>query len=206
MGTKKLQEIIAVLRDWLVSIYLYQKGADEIPVFVVKDVNFVLLDSIRPLFARERFIILTQDDISQGSDVFCLQLLSIKNHSDLFYGSDILSNFKIEKTDLRASLELDLRNKRVQLREGYLSQDKWKDFLKHILLGMQIVREWALLLKSPDMKIPKDIKELLSLFDIAWSCNSQNFYYLLDDKVEEWEIPALIHRIHVYLSDLCNKI
>ncbi|MCX6824679.1 MAG: hypothetical protein NTY80_00500 [candidate division SR1 bacterium] len=206
MGTKKLQEIIAVLRDGLVSIYLYQKGADEIPVFVVKDVNFVLLDSIRPLFARERFIILTQDNISQGSDVFCLQLLNIKNHSDLFYGSNILSNFKIEKTDLRASLELDLRNKCVQLREGYLSQDKGKDFLKHILLGMQIVREGALLLKSPDMKIPKDMKELLSLFDIAWSCNSQNFYYLLDDKVEEGEIPALIHRIHVYLSDLCNKI
>ncbi|HBB03779.1 TPA: hypothetical protein DCZ39_02630 [Patescibacteria group bacterium] len=61
-------------------------------------------------------------------------------------------------------------------------------------------------MKSPDIKIPKDMKELLSLFDVAWSCNSQNFYYLIEDRVEERKVPALIHDVHHYLSELCTKI
>jgi hypothetical protein len=92
------------------------------------------------------------------------------------------------------------------LREEYLSQDNGRDFLKHLLPGMQILREWALLLKSPDITLPKDIKELLSLFDVAWSCNSQIFYYLIEDKVEDRKIPALIHDVHTYLSDVCAKV
>jgi len=206
MTIKKLQNIVSVLKDWLVSIYLYQKGDVQVPVFVVEEVNFVFLNTIRSFFAREKFIILTQDDINEGNDVFCLKLLHIKNHSELFYGNDILLHIKFIKSDLRSALELEIRNKRIQLREDYLSQDEWRSFLKHLLPGMQILREWALLLKSPDIKLPKDIKELLSLFDVAWSCNSQIFYYLIDDNVEERKIPSLIHDVHQYLSDICTKI
>jgi len=74
----------------LISIYTYQKGTEKIPVFIVKEVNFVFLNSIRSFFAREKFIILTEDDIREGNDVFCLKLLHIKNHSELYYGNDIL--------------------------------------------------------------------------------------------------------------------
>ncbi len=206
MTTKKLQNIVSVLKDWLVSIYLYQKGDVHVPVFVVEEVNFVFLNSIRSFFAREKFIILTQDDINEWNDVFCLKLLHIKNHSEIFYGNDILSHIKYTKSDLRSAIELEIRNKRIQLREDYLSQDEGRAFLKHLLPGMQILREWALLLKSPDIKIPQDMKELISLFDVAWSCNSQIFYYLIDDKVEERKIPSLIQDVHHYLSDICTKV
>jgi hypothetical protein len=67
--------------------------------------------------------------------------LDIKNHSELFYGNDILSDFTIILSDLRSALELEIRNKRIQLREEYLSQDNGRDFLKHLLPGMQILRE-----------------------------------------------------------------
>jgi hypothetical protein len=67
--------------------------------------------------------------------------LHIKNHSELFYGNDILSNFTTNLSDLRSSLELEIRNKRIQLREEYLSQKHGRDFLKHILPGMKILRE-----------------------------------------------------------------
>jgi hypothetical protein len=56
------------------------------------------------------------------------------------------------------------------------------------------------------MKIPQDMKQLVSLFDVAWSCNSQIFYYLIEDKVEEHKIPSLIHEVHHYLSEVCAKI
>lgn len=206
MTIKKLQNIVGVLKNWLISIYLYQKGNITIPVFILEEVNFVFLDSIRPFFSREQFIILTQDDINQWNDVFCLKLLHIKNHSELFYGNDMLSNIQSNSSDLRSALELEIRNKRIQLREEYLSQDNGRDFLKHLLPGMQILREWALLLKSPDVILPKDMKELLSFFDVAWSCNSQIFYYLMEDRVEERKIPSLVHDVHTYLLDVCTKI
>ena len=78
MTTKKLQNIVGVLKDWLVSIYLYHKGKDTLPVFIIKDVDFVFLNSLRSFFVREQFIMLTEDDIREGSDVFCLKLLHIK--------------------------------------------------------------------------------------------------------------------------------
>ena len=71
---------------------------------------------------------------------------------------------------------------------------------------MQILREGALYLKYPDIALPKNMKELLSLFDVAWSCNSQIFYYLIDDAVEERKIPSLIQDVHHYLSELCTKM
>ena len=206
MHIKKLQHIVNVLKDWLVSIYLYQKGVQKIPVFIVNDVNFVSLNTIRSFFVHEKFIILTQDDIYEGNDVFCLKFLDIRNHSELFYGDDVLSNMTINLSHLRSAIELEIRNKRVQLREEYLSQNNGRDFLKHILPGMQILRECSLLLKSPDITLPDDMKVLLSLFDVAWSCNSQIFYYLIDDKVEDSKIPSLIHDVHQYLSELCIKI
>ena len=206
MTIKKLQGIIGILKDWLVSIYLYQKGTEKIPVFVLDEINFVFLDSIRSFFVDERFIFLTQDDIYEWNDVFCLKLLHIKNHAELFYGKDIIWTISFTLSDIRSSLELEIRNKRIQLREEYLSQHNWRDFLYNVLPGMQILREWALFLKSPDMIVSKDMKELISLFDVAWSCNSQIFYYLIEDKIEKHRIPSLIHDIHTYLSQLCVKI
>lgn len=206
MTIKKLQNIVSVLKDWLLSIYLYHKGDVQVPVFIVEEVNFVFLNSIRSFFTHEKFIILTQDDIYEGNDVFCLKLLHIKNHSKLFYGNDILSLIKFKKSDIRSALELEIRNKRIQLREDYLSQEEGRMFLRHLLSGMKIIREWALWLKSPEMQIPEDLKALVSLFDVAWSCNSQNFYYLIDDKMEDRKIPSFIQEVHHYLSEVCTKI
>lgn len=206
MTSKKLHKIISILKDWLVSIYLYRKDKEAIPVFILKEVNFIFLDSIRSFFAREKFIILTEDDIHEGSDVFCLKLLHIKNHSDLFYGEDIIWTILFTLDHLRSALELEIRNKHIQLREEYLSQDNWKFFLRHILPGMKILREWALYLKHPNITLPQNAKELLWLFDVAWSCNSECFYYLIDDTVDDNKISSLIQDVHNYLSEICIKI
>ena len=71
---------------------------------------------------------------------------------------------------------------------------------------MQIIWEGSLLLKNPDLVIPENMKELLSLFDVAWSCNSQNFYYLIDDQMEERQVPVFIQDVHTYLLKICTKI
>lgn len=94
----------------------------------------------------------------------------------------------------------------IQLREDYLSVSRGHQFLGSLLVGMTSVREYALLLKHPTIELPKDTKQLLALFDVAWSCNSQDFYYLVDGVLKERDIPAFIQRVHVYLSELCTKI
>lgn len=206
MVIKKLHDIVKVLKDWLLSVYLYQTAHKKIPVFVVKKVDFVFLNTIRSFFVHEHFIILTEDDIHEGKDVFCLKLLHIKNHSELFYGKDIFGSITFDSSDLRSALELEIRNKRIQLREGYLSQNKGRDFLQDLLPGLAIIREVGLYLKHPQLAIPADIKEMISLFDIAWSCNSQMFYYLIDGAMEERKIPSFIQDVHAYLSEICTKI
>ncbi len=203
---KHLNKIVAILKDGLISIYLYTSHGVTIPVFVVKEVNFVLLDSIRSLFRNQHFIMLTQDDIHEGKDVFCLKLLHIKMHSTLFMGTDIIWHQTFELSDLRSLLELEIRNKRVQLREAYLSHPEQKKFLWHLLSWMQLLWEWSLYLKSPRITPPEDSKELLALFDVAWSCNSQNFYYLIEGNIKDKDIPVFIDYVHQYLSDLCLKI
>ncbi len=206
MTTKKLQRIVDIYKDWLISLYLYEKSNETIPVLIVKEIDFVFLDSLRKLFVNEHFILLTQDDIHEGSDVFCLKLLHIKNHSTLFSGNDVLSLLQFTISDLRSAIELEIRNKRIQLREDYLSCRSGKEFLKRLVSGMQILWEWVLYLKHPSIIIPKDTKELLSFFDIALSCNSQMFYYLIDNKIEDAKISMLINDVHHYLSEVCTKI
>lgn len=206
MITRNIQHIISVLKDWLLSVYLYQKWLDTIPVFIVEKIDFIFLDTIKSFFSHEKFILLTQDDIKEWGDVFCLKFLHMKNHSELFYWDDILSDISINLSDLRSAIELEIRNKRIRLREAYLSQNKEKNFFKYLLSEIQIIWEWTLVLKSPSITLPKDIKALLSLFDVAWSCNSQIFYYLLEDKVENSKLPSLIHDIHTYLDDVCIKV
>jgi len=103
-------------------------------------------------------------------------------------------------------LELEIRNKTIQLREGYLSQDQGRDFLQDLLPGMEIIWEGGLYLKHPDIKIPTDMKAMLALFDVAWSCNSQIFYYLIDDAMEDRKIPSFIQDVHHYLLEVCTKV
>ena len=63
-----------------------------------------------------------------------------------------------------------------------------------------------MLLKYPQMQLPSDIKELISLFDDAWSCNSQIFYYLIDDEMEDRKVPSFIQNVHHYLVEVCTRV
>jgi len=67
--------------------------------------------------------------------------LHIKKHSELYYGNDVLADISVKISDLRSAIELEIRTKRIQLREDYLCQDKGRSFLQHIIPGMQIIRE-----------------------------------------------------------------
>ena len=70
---KKLENL---LWDELIAVYNYEQSTDVfVPVIVVKKVNFVQLSEMKWDFEWKLFIILTEDDISNGQDAFALKYL-----------------------------------------------------------------------------------------------------------------------------------
>ena len=101
MSEKKLQIIKEKLGVLLVSIYIYQAGKRQLPVFIMESIDFVILDQVKKFFEKEQFIILTMDDIMNGKDIFPLKFLLMKKNSHLAYGKDVFEDMKFDKSDLR---------------------------------------------------------------------------------------------------------
>jgi|GEM_PF-1390135 len=140
MKEKKLSAVQKALGDHLLALYQYQSTHGEIPVFVLDSVDFHKLAHVKDVFAKERCIILSQDDVLNGHDVFPLRFLHMINHSSLILGADILKSISIKKADLLRTIELELRTKIVQLREDYLA-GSFDSFVEHILAFMEVIRE-----------------------------------------------------------------
>jgi hypothetical protein len=161
MSEKNIQKIIEVLNDQLVAVYSYEIKKGSIPIFVMKHVDFSVLQSYKKHFQNEKFIMLTQDEIDNGCDVFPLKFLHMKNHSTLVFGSDVFSSIKIEKSDLKHILELHLRTKMVQLREDFLSTSV-DVFVEEILYFIHVMWEGILYLegkKSDKKDLAKQIEQ-----------------------------------------------
>lgn len=138
MKEKKLVEIQKGLGKHLAAVYQYESPHGMIPIFVLDVVDFRVLYKVKGDFEKEKCIVLSKDDVKNGSDVFPLRFLHMKNHSRLFAGKDVLADIVLEKRDLLRNIELELRTKMIQLREDYLS-GSFKDFLKNMESFMSVI-------------------------------------------------------------------
>ena len=122
------------------SVYSYDIHAHStIPVFVLSQIDFEVLDSMKKDFEGKDFIILSTDDVTNWNDIFPLKFLHMQNHSKLEEWKDILKDLKIDKQHLRLNIESELRNKRVQLRESYLSFEWRKKFLAQVVSVLDVL-------------------------------------------------------------------
>lgn len=189
----------ALQQQWksnLVAIYEY----GMIPIFILKNSNFIKLEVSKKYLERESFIILDKDDIINGADIFALKFLHMQHHAKRIIWTPIFEKIKLKKEDVRFTLEADLRNKLIQLRESYLSTPKKKKFIESILPAMEPIREGAIVLKNK--KLPETLQEKQELVDKLYDCNWKVFYYdQTDNKTAE-----NIQGINSYLQILCNKI
>jgi hypothetical protein len=202
MSEKNLQKIIDALGEDMVTVYVYDTKQGKIPVFVVQKADFKLFEQHKSLFKGEKFIMLTENDIKNWHDVFSLRFLHMRNHSDLFFGKDILGNLSLQKSDLLKTLELELRTKMIQLREDYLSKSP-QQFVDEILYFMHVIWEWVLYLKDIE-KIKES--ELISTVDMHLKCDWKIFAHLYHTKVVSKDLLHTVQHINVYLQDLCDKI
>ena len=202
MSEKNVQKIIEILWSSMIAVYMYATKQGKIPVFVIQEMDFKALEAGKNFFKGEKFIMLTHNDIEHGHDVFPLRFLHMRNHSDLFFGADVLGDIQIKKTDLLKTLELELRTKMIQLREDYLSKSP-QQFVDEILYFMHVVWEGVLYLKDIE-KINES--ELISTVDKHLKSDWKVFAHLYHTKVISKDLLHTVERINVYLQDLCDKI
>lgn len=208
MQEVKLQKIKSALGKHLLSILRYQPYKTEIIVFVVTNVDYQTLDSLRTEFQGENFIIFKEDDIVNGKDVFALEFLHIKNNHLLVEGHDYFSTLEIQKKDLKHKLEFELRNKLIYLREQYLLAKKRTNFLKIVLPTLSIIFEGLNFLKDQEnqgtendlLNISKNYKIDLSVISDLMEAE-KNGYNLTSEKKNE-----LVQNLNDALVILSQKV
>jgi len=212
MWKKTLEILKEKLGDSVISIYNYEKikGAN-IPVFVVKKMNFTDMSDVKKKLSGEKFIILTESDIVDGKDIFALSFLHIKYNSVLVDWKSVFSDMSFDKKNIRHNLEMEIRYKLIELREAYLSFDGNKKFLQFILPVMEPIRLGAMFLYWWDLSKYQDNKddeerffELISFVDSVCSCNGDVFKNL--GLTNTWEMASIIEAINKYLNKLCREI
>jgi len=192
--------------DDLIALYEYEQVIGEkIPVFVITKMDFVKMTGLKKQFEWEAFIILTEDDIENGVDTFALKFLHMKEHCKLIDGKNIFDGMMIDKSYLRHALETEIRNKLIQLREGYLSFEWNKKFLNLVLPVMGIIWEWVLFLH--DKKIFAEPRKNQELVDVVCACNGACFQYIYDIKNPNREqVPQIVEKINEYLIVLRDYV
>jgi len=103
------------------------KRSDVNSIFVLKDMDIKFLKLLAPLgkkYSKQKVaapLIMTPDYIRTSLDVFPIEFLNFKLIHSTVFGSDILKEIKIAKTNLRLQCERELKTKLILLRQGYIS-------------------------------------------------------------------------------------
>jgi len=132
--TEFVKSLSDILKSDLESIVLYGSGArqDYRPgksdinlLVVVKRIDFHILKSVyEPVQKGRRFgiapFILTQNDLQTSTDAFPVKFMSIKESSNVLWGSDALIDLKIDQEHIRLRCEQELKNLLLRMRRNYL--------------------------------------------------------------------------------------
>lgn len=127
-----IQKTKELLGENLVSLALYGK-IDHQYLIVVDELNISILEKIRPLIkewakkVRGIPLILTHEELTDGSDVFPLEFLNIKLNHEILEGEDVFEKLSFDKKHIRRELEFEFRSKLINLRQGFLETSSEKD-------------------------------------------------------------------------------
>lgn len=208
MNSKTLDRIQEVLKTQLTAVYEYQRHTETIAVFVLKKTDFDRLKDLKKLLKKQPFIFLTEEDIQHGRDVFPLQILHIKQHSELVFGKDLFVSLKIAKKDVRSKLEYELRNKNVYLREEFVGISRPKDLIPTILPQFVVMLEGLLYLKETQSSVDllADIALAQDLYEVDLRVFAELMILTKPQKLSQDEVLSIIKRVSESLSGLSHII
>lgn len=116
-----VERLVKALGDTLVSIFSYEQGTKML--VVVEKASITVLHAIDEATERTPMV-LRYRDITDGTDVFPIDLLHIKADAQILYGKDVVSDLGFAKDKLRRQLEFELRSKLIRLRTRFLDNPK----------------------------------------------------------------------------------
>ena len=216
MDKEFINKFKGVLKDNLLSIAGYGWNDTEY-VIVAGNLDFDLLSSVQNIvleFNKKtgKFpLFLTEEELTDGRDVFPLEFLNIKLHHEILYGADLFSSLEFDKKYIRRELEFEFRSKLINLRQGYLEVAKSKEnmgiIVKRAVPTLLPICNGLLFLK--DLDVPGSITEVFGIvsegyktdFDVLKKIHEADI-----GKLNENELKEYIRELIVLLSDLGEKL
>jgi hypothetical protein len=150
---KELTQLIDRLQktfpERLVSVVLYGSGAtgERHPGFsdfnilcVLREVGTAELSAGEEIFRWWRAqgspapLLLTESELTAGSDTFAIEFHDIRENHQLLYGKDVVSTLAIEDSFYRAQVEHELRAKLLRLRQKACGMFSEVDLLSRMLV------------------------------------------------------------------------
>ena len=207
---KLLKKIKTLKLKSVKSIFIYQFYKKEILALVFDKMNYNDLIKAKKLLKKWEVIVFTTDDLKNGRDVFPIDFLNIKTSYQLLDGKDLIKRMRIDKKNLRAHLEYELRNKSIILRRHVLKEKDLKNFLFQIMPTMSQFLQSLLYLKDIDIK-DLEIEDIINAVEKKYKINLRILKKLLKFeakkiKVENKELISFYRDIGKCLVELTKIV
>jgi|TARA_B100001971_G_C18208236_1_gene548975 hypothetical protein len=202
-----------VLGENLVSAVKFgTEGQPNNLLFVLKRLDFDILEKIKPLVMectkKNKVVPLffTQEELRDGSDVFPLEFLDIKNPHEVLYGDDLIKEIKFDKKHVRRQLEFELRSKLIHLRENYIWIKKprgLRELLKRTIPSTMPLFYGLLFLK--DVEAPTELDELLRVVAENYKVDVgvlRKIKKINEVKAKDEELKVYVRELMAFLTEL----
>ncbi len=212
MEKEKLSALKKNLGRMCSHVLNYHRDGQVIPIFILTKVDFKKLENLRSELRKIPFIFLTEEDLKNGSDVFPLDFLHMKNHTEVVLGKgNPFEKVRIKKADLRHKLEYELRNKQIYLREEYLRIRNPYKFLPFILPTFDVLLTGLVSLSGK--KLSEDFSQNVDKV-AEWAGVSLDILKTLKShheekswkKIDKNQIPSMIQEVHEALLGLLTQV
>ncbi len=117
-------------QDRLISVGLHNIGVTS---FLDNNGIFIILDRVEPddlldikrvyIKYKKKFstpIVVNKNFFKNAADVFCMEILELKDNSKILYGENIFENLVVQDEHLRRQIEYELRSKLLILKGAFV--------------------------------------------------------------------------------------
>jgi len=178
-------------------------------LFVVDNLDFNVLEQIKELVIKHSNktdivpLFFTKEELVDGSDVFPLEFLDIKQPHRLLFGEDVIDKIKFSKKNVRRQVEFELRSKLIHLRENYIWIKKNKDLNKLLQSAVpSLMPLFYGLLFLKDIKAPTELNALFELVAKNYNIDVSILRKVRDKNIKDNELKKYVEELMVFLSEL----
>ncbi|MBS3117956.1 hypothetical protein J4430_03715 [Candidatus Woesearchaeota archaeon] len=166
---KIMQKLRETLKSNVVAIAAYGKKEEQ-HVIILKKLDIKVLSDTRQIikeyYARTKKypLLLTNEELTNGLDVFPLEFLNMKLDHNILHGDDIFKDLNFEKKHIRRELEFEFRSKLIHLRQGYIeatSKEGLKQIVEKAIPTLLPILNGLIFLKGRD--VPRKLNEMLDV-------------------------------------------